>query len=112
MELLQNKLKKTSRVYSVALLIFALYYVYAASGSINALVWLFSDPANALMRLGLPSNSPSAMQTRASCASKSVASKNCTGCVATKGRCRRSAKRAQAAVCSSSRDRPARCTSK
>jgi|GEM_PF-5319927 len=54
MELLQNKLKKTSRVYSVALLIFALYYVYAALSSINALVWLFSDPANALMRLGLP----------------------------------------------------------
>lgn len=54
MELLQNKLKKASRVYSIALLIFALYYVWAALSSMNALIWLFSDPDNALMRLGLP----------------------------------------------------------
>jgi len=39
-----------------------------------------------LMRLAFVSVSPSATQTRASCASKSSAVRNCTGCVATTGR--------------------------
>lgn len=53
MELLQNKLKTTSRVYSVALLIFALYYVYAAANYIYTQFWLSSAQNAALMNARL-----------------------------------------------------------
>ena len=63
-------------------------------------------------RLGLLSKSPSEMQTRASWASKSSGVANCTGWVATTGRCMRAASWAVDTTWASSSARPARCTSR
>ena len=63
-------------------------------------------------RRGLLSNSPSEIHTRASCASKSSAWANCTGCVATTGKCMRAASCTAASTWVSSCGRPTRCSSR
>ena len=49
MELLQSKLKKTSRAYSAALLIFALFNLYFAANYLLAVMLLLTGGGEALI---------------------------------------------------------------
>ncbi len=84
----------------------------ANSASIWAWVLKYCSRVKRLTRRGLDSVSPSAMHTRASCESKSSGVRNCTGCVATTGSCRRAASGTVARTCASCVGRPARWSSR
>ena len=71
----------------------------------------YCSSLNFFWRRGLPKSSPSAMQTRASCAVKSLLCINCTGCVATTGKSISLAIWQASWRCCSSCGCPPRCTS-
>ncbi len=83
----------------------------ANSACISAVVLKCCSLVKRLMRLGLPSASPSAMHTRASWASKSSGARNWMGCVATTGSLSLAASGTAARMCGSLVGWPPRCNS-